>query len=389
VPNRSCRDEILSDYDGMGTEQVHETMSSPINKEETQGPTETCCSKGHPQLCKRVCPYFARGYCKDGQSCKWCHLPHLPVAKFDQVCRSFLENISFERRVHICLPSLRERAVDWGFEHAASMLLQYLEQHSTGTELWTVKMPEHLLLTAQKMTFAQLLAIFVTSANYPHRPEPQILQEVTQLYQVLRQDFCASKSAHCLRCECSPSAGRSCRSCKEYRSQCLKRCTRQQRSSSNDSLSSNQQVYSSAKPNEEATQGKANGDQRVPCPAHNQQTHDDNLQSLLPHLSLQRRIDACLPVLWQRSLEGGFSAEVEMLLSKMECVAEYNQCQRGSHESVQPILQRAMQNMSFSDIVTLFVTDPKLPHAEKGLDEVVACFEKWSKPCTKPSGEYL
>jgi len=69
-------------------------------------------SIGHPELCPRPCIYFANGHCQGGTACDFCHLPHPKrAAHLDKRHRDLLRTLTFEMRVAIVLPVLRQKVL--------------------------------------------------------------------------------------------------------------------------------------------------------------------------------------------------------------------------------------------------------------------------------------
>lgn len=68
-------------------------------------------SRGHPELCARICLYYASGGCANKDDCDFCHLEHLrrPV-RLDKRHRERFERLSTQERIFVVLPVIRQRA---------------------------------------------------------------------------------------------------------------------------------------------------------------------------------------------------------------------------------------------------------------------------------------
>jgi len=85
-------------------------------------------SVGHPRLCTRPCIFFAEGECVKGSSCTYCHLAHGSRPRhLDKFSRDTLKALTFEQRVAVTLPVLRQIAASQGFGAQAEPLLSAVE----------------------------------------------------------------------------------------------------------------------------------------------------------------------------------------------------------------------------------------------------------------------
>jgi len=83
-------------------------------------------SWGHPELCHRPCITFAKGSCELAESCSFCHLPHVKVAKLDKQQRRILATFPKSTLLAAILQNLRQRVEDCqlhGLHHATEIVL--------------------------------------------------------------------------------------------------------------------------------------------------------------------------------------------------------------------------------------------------------------------------
>jgi hypothetical protein len=83
-------------------------------------------SRGHPELCRRPCLYFAKGHCVNGSDCSFCHLAHPRNRQchLDKRHRAMLRQFGPEELLQVLGPVLRERLQALGpqFEELAGEL---------------------------------------------------------------------------------------------------------------------------------------------------------------------------------------------------------------------------------------------------------------------------
>ena len=66
------------------TKETDQVRLSIATKTEDPVVTPSSGSYGHPDLCRRPCIQLARGSCRKGKSCGFCHFSHeVKVATFD------------------------------------------------------------------------------------------------------------------------------------------------------------------------------------------------------------------------------------------------------------------------------------------------------------------
>ena len=84
---------------------------------------------GHPEVCRRPCVYFNRGFCQSGATCTYCHYPHPDrEPKLDKKQRSTLDEITKAQLLTLVLHFLRERAVVTGVADEAAGVLAIFEE---------------------------------------------------------------------------------------------------------------------------------------------------------------------------------------------------------------------------------------------------------------------
>lgn len=118
-------------------------------------------SSGHPELCSRVCLYFASGNCTNGLNCGFCHAHHSGRSThLDKRHRELLRAMDFKERLHLILPILREK-----FENLEprrqdlSDLLAGIAERIYGQDVRTdKKRAKHKLQVALKFMSARSLA---------------------------------------------------------------------------------------------------------------------------------------------------------------------------------------------------------------------------------------
>ena len=84
-------------------------------------------SRGHPELCSRPCVLMAKGVCRNGTACGFCHERHETSAKLDKRQRLVVKNMSALDREELLLPHIYRRLADAGLMARASPLLLLLE----------------------------------------------------------------------------------------------------------------------------------------------------------------------------------------------------------------------------------------------------------------------
>lgn len=66
-------------------------------------------SDGHPYFCMRPCPFLAKGGCRDGASCGFCHHPHMEEVQLDKRRREMLRNLEPMKACALILPALQKK----------------------------------------------------------------------------------------------------------------------------------------------------------------------------------------------------------------------------------------------------------------------------------------
>ena len=86
-------------------------------------------SVGHPEVCRRPCVYFNRGFCQSGAACTYCHCQHADRdPKPDKKQRTTLDEIAQAQLLTLVLHFLRQRAEATGIADKAAGVLAILEQ---------------------------------------------------------------------------------------------------------------------------------------------------------------------------------------------------------------------------------------------------------------------
>ena len=95
-------------------------------------PSFRCLSEGsvgHPEVCRRPCVYFNRGFCQSGAACTYCHCQHTDRdPKPDKKQRTTLDEITQAQLLTLVLRFLRQRAEATGMADKATGVLAILEQ---------------------------------------------------------------------------------------------------------------------------------------------------------------------------------------------------------------------------------------------------------------------
>jgi len=89
----------------------------------------SCGSRGHPQLCRRPCIYFASGRCTTGAQCNYCHLAHEERgAKLDKQQRQKLASMGCGEALRVLRDMLKQNAAENGFLDLAKDVLGLMEK---------------------------------------------------------------------------------------------------------------------------------------------------------------------------------------------------------------------------------------------------------------------
>ena len=86
---------------------------SPVERSHLgpHGPPSTG-SIGHPDFCSRPCVYVLKGdKCKNGEACRFCHIPHNSRLKLDKLQRILLQEMPKYHLLNLLGSSLRVKAV--------------------------------------------------------------------------------------------------------------------------------------------------------------------------------------------------------------------------------------------------------------------------------------
>ncbi|CAE6943187.1 unnamed protein product [Symbiodinium natans] len=110
-----------------------EELSQEVSQKGAQGyeaqPAATEGDEVQPEVCRRPCVYFNRGFCQNGATCTFCHYPHSNRGpKLDKNQRSTLDEITKAQLLTLVLHFLRERAVVTGMPDEAAGVLAVFEE---------------------------------------------------------------------------------------------------------------------------------------------------------------------------------------------------------------------------------------------------------------------
>ena len=81
-------------------------------------------SAGHPEVCRRPCLHFTRGYCEEGSACNFCHIVHEKTAKLDKKQRSIIYDLNLKQRSGLVFPFVEQKIAELGgmAEHGQELL---------------------------------------------------------------------------------------------------------------------------------------------------------------------------------------------------------------------------------------------------------------------------
>eukprot|EP00930_Biecheleria_cincta_P081322 TRINITY_DN7016_c0_g2_i3.p1 TRINITY_DN7016_c0_g2~~TRINITY_DN7016_c0_g2_i3.p1 ORF type:complete len:296 (-),score=53.63 TRINITY_DN7016_c0_g2_i3:125-1012(-) len=139
------------------------TQAEPDMGKDTVRALPSQGSRGHPEVCRRPCIYFAQGDCQNGSACGFCHFDHEGRAShWDKRNREMLKRMTLADLLPLVLKLARKRAQDIGMLREACGVLQVLENwsltKSPAITDWTLGM-KRLLLAMQKVHFSALIML--------------------------------------------------------------------------------------------------------------------------------------------------------------------------------------------------------------------------------------
>lgn len=98
-------------------------------------PGSSIGSHGHPHICRRPCILFARGTCKQGSDCKFCHSLHVGrPASLDAQQRALIASWSLAKLLDAVLPYLKKAtavALHPGSAHLLELVQRELDLRKT------------------------------------------------------------------------------------------------------------------------------------------------------------------------------------------------------------------------------------------------------------------
>ncbi|CAL1127944.1 unnamed protein product, partial [Cladocopium goreaui] len=137
-------------------------------------------SYGHPEVCRRRCVHFLRGFCQSGLDCNYCHLPHpAHEAKLDKKQRGLLDGLSKAQLLGTALTFLYRRAQQKEILEAARPILAIYEQEAVHgvAENQRIKKLDKVM---GRMSFGALLSLS------SHRLGEDFHRRVTEAEETLR-----------------------------------------------------------------------------------------------------------------------------------------------------------------------------------------------------------
>jgi len=115
---------------------------------------------GHPELCGRPCIFFARGECTNGDSCRFCHLPHRKLPHFDKRGRALWKAMTPEQRGSLIAPLVMRKAAALQLEEQASELLKdVVHTNALGFTIVADKRLSGMKQSMENMSMRQLLSM--------------------------------------------------------------------------------------------------------------------------------------------------------------------------------------------------------------------------------------
>mmetsp|Transcript_19574 Transcript_19574/g.45511 ORF Transcript_19574/g.45511 Transcript_19574/m.45511 type:complete len:255 (+) Transcript_19574:72-836(+) len=131
----------------------------------------SCGSRGHPQLCKRPCIYYAGGKCTSGAQCNYCHLGHSErPAKLDKQQRLKFAAMPPREAMDMIHAVLKTNADENGFASLATEILDLVQleacrhvPHQKDSSL--AAMQRRLQRVLVRMPFHQLALLAVSKTG--------------------------------------------------------------------------------------------------------------------------------------------------------------------------------------------------------------------------------
>ncbi|CAJ1406297.1 unnamed protein product [Effrenium voratum] len=149
-------------------------------------PAPSTGSVGHPQVCRRPCVYWARGACRLGSACGYCHMPHYRRDNLDKINRRVVHAMCEAELLAVIIPHLR-RMTDGTELHQAKSLVDLLQRELALRRVCRASSVEDLKRlekTLRRMSVPCLIGL-ITSRRWKG-PLPQVLQEAMTS---LREEF--------------------------------------------------------------------------------------------------------------------------------------------------------------------------------------------------------
>ncbi|CAJ1327903.1 unnamed protein product [Effrenium voratum] len=134
-------------------------------------------SVGHPEVCRRPCVHLARGACRLGSACGYCHLPHFRKENLDKMNRQVVQAMCEAQLLAAILPHLR-RLTDGTEFHQTKSLVEVVERELAlrrPCRASSVEDLKRLEKTLLRMSVSGLIGL-MTSRRWKG-PLPQVLQE--------------------------------------------------------------------------------------------------------------------------------------------------------------------------------------------------------------------
>mmetsp|Transcript_81241 Transcript_81241/g.143284 ORF Transcript_81241/g.143284 Transcript_81241/m.143284 type:complete len:182 (+) Transcript_81241:157-702(+) len=121
----------------------------------------------HPALCKQPCKYFARGCCRSGDSCDFCHHQHIHCNYLDSKNMATLQEMSLAERACCVLPTVQASAVKYGFLCQAKHLINFLYTVSAKVILKNRSKLRRLQQALQTISLASAITTCLINPTFP------------------------------------------------------------------------------------------------------------------------------------------------------------------------------------------------------------------------------
>jgi len=182
LTNRAVEQQQETEASSDAPENEEEDVQELIGEEQDAGVEElgSIGSYGHPEVCRRPCVHFKRGFCKSGSDCKYCHLPHpAHEAKLDKKQRALLDGLSKAQLLGTALTFLYRRAQQKQMLEAARPILAIYEKEAVNglAENQRIKKLDKVM---GRMSFGALLSLS------SHRLGEDFHHRVTEAEEALR-----------------------------------------------------------------------------------------------------------------------------------------------------------------------------------------------------------